>query len=173
MRSADARAGFEEFVTARRDALFRSAYLLTGNAADADDLVQTALLAAVPRWSRIRERPEPYLRRVMVNAHISRWRRHRGRERLGDAPPEVAAAASGVSREESLDLLAALKRLTPRQRAVIVLRYHAGCSEREIAETLQIATGTVKSTASDGIRRLRELLGDWDAEPADPQPSSR
>ena len=75
MGSSEDRAGFEEFVLARRSALLRTAYLLTGHAQDAEDLVQTTLVKVVPQWRRIADNPEPYVRRAMVNENISRWRR--------------------------------------------------------------------------------------------------
>src|SRR5690606_29821546 len=74
------RAGFEDFVAARRPALLRTAYLMTGSHEDAEDLVQVALVKAVPHWRRIRDRPEPYVRRILARESVSRWRRRRWRE---------------------------------------------------------------------------------------------
>jgi RNA polymerase sigma-70 factor (sigma-E family) len=148
--------GFTEFVLARQAALLRTAYLLTGHAQDAEDLVQTTLVKVVPQWRRIRDNPEPYVRRTMVNVNVSRWRRRRWREESTDVLPEQLADAP--DHDELLAVRAALAALAPRQRAVLVLRYYEGLSEAEIAATLGIAPGTVKSQARDGLARLRRAL---------------
>ncbi len=148
--------GFSEFVLARQAALLRTAYLLTGHAQDAEDLVQVALVKVVPQWRRISDNPEPYVRRVIVNENISRWRRRRWREHpTGDLPDVLAEATDHA---ELLAVRSALAALAPRQRAVLVLRYYEGLSEAEIASTLGIAPGTVKSQARDGLARLRQAL---------------
>jgi RNA polymerase sigma-70 factor (sigma-E family) len=152
--------GFAEYVTARQAALLRTAYLLTGHAQDAEDLVQTTLVKLVPQWRRIRDDPEAYVRRVMVNENISRWRRRRWREQSADVLPELL-----VPDPDHAELIAvrdALATLAPRQRTVLVLRYYEGLSEREIASELGIATGTVKSQARDALARLRQALPDED-----------
>lgn len=150
--------GFAEFVAARQAALLRTAYLLTGHAQDAEDLVQTTLVKVVPRWRRIRDNPEPYVRRVMVNENVSRWRRRRWREESTDALPDRLADAA--DHDDLLAVRSALLGLAPRQRAVLVLRYYEGLSEAEIAAALGIAPGTVKSQARDGLARLRRALPD-------------
>lgn len=148
--------GFAEFVVARQAALLRTAYLLTGHAHDAEDLVQTTLVKVVPQWRRIHDNPEPYVRRVMVNENISRWRRRRWREHSTDAVPDVLAHAPDHA--ALLAVRDALTGLAPRQRAVLVLRYYDGLSESEIAASLGITPGTVKSQARDGLARLRLVL---------------
>ena len=153
-------AGFEEFVAARRIALLRSAYLLTGDHDDAEDLVQVALVKAVPQWHRIADRPEPYVRRILARESISRWRRRRWREVSTDRLPERVDATSD---RHDADLREALRGLAPRQRAVIVLRYYEDLTERQTAEALGISVGTVKSQARDGLARLRVLLPDLDS----------
>ena len=157
MRGAE-QAGFEEFVTARRTALLRTAYLLTGSHADAEDLVQSALIKTVPHWKRIADRPEPYVRAVLARESVSRWRRRRWRETSTDALPEHPTAGPDV--DGRLALRTALGSLAPRQRAVIVLRYYEDLTEKDTAAVLGIAVGTVKSQARDGLARLRELLPD-------------
>lgn len=147
---------FEEFVVARRSALLRTAYLLTGNHADAEDLVQVALVKAVPHWRRLDGDPEPYVRKILARESVSRWRRRRWRESSSGALPEAVGDDRDVERR--LDLRRALAGLAPRQRAVIVLRYYEDLTERQTAETLGIAVGTVKSQARDGLARLRELV---------------
>jgi RNA polymerase sigma-70 factor (sigma-E family) len=150
--------GFSEFVRARHGALLRTAYLLTGHAQDAEDLVQTTLVKVVPQWRRIADNPEPYVRRVLVNENVSRWRRRRWRERPTDALPEQLAHDPDVA--ELVAVRSALASLAPRQRAVLVLRYYEGLTEAEIADQLGIAPGTVKSQARDGLARLRAALPD-------------
>lgn len=155
MRGAD-RESFTEFVAVKRASLVRSAYLLCGDADEAEDLVQGALVKAVGVWRRIADNPEPYLRRVVVNDHISRWRRHRGREQAVASVPDRAAAAP--DRDLSLALDSALGSLAPRQRAVLVLRYYEDLTERETAQLLGVSVGTVKSQARDALARLRERV---------------
>lgn len=159
-------AGFEEFVLARRAALLRTAYLLTGNHEDAEDLVQTALIKAVPQWTKIVDRPEPYVRKILARESVTRWRRRRWREVAADVLPEPPATGDGVTGvtgviSEREDLRRALLRLAPRQRAVIVLRYYDDLTEAQTASVLGISVGTVKSQARDGLARLRgtDLLG--------------
>ena len=148
--------GFAEFVVARQAALLRTAYLLTGHAQDAEDLVQTTLVKVVPHWRRIADNPEPYVRRVLVHENVSRWRRRRWREESTAVLPESLADAP--DHDELMAVRAALAGLAPRQRAVLVLRYYDGLSETDIAATLGIAPGTVKSQARDGLARLRQAL---------------
>src|SRR3954447_24477247 len=112
-------ADFEQFVSARRYALLRTAYLLTGDHHDAEDLVQSALIKVVPKWARIKDRPEAYVRRVLARESVSRWRGRRWREVTTDVVPEAMHYDSA----DRLVLLEDLRRLSPRQRAVIVLRY--------------------------------------------------
>ena len=157
-------AGFEEFVAARRQALLRTAYLLTGSHEDAEDLVQVALVKAVPHWSGIADHPEPYVRRILARESVSRWRRRRWRELSTDTLPERSAAAPDPTDRAALH--EALAMLAPRQRAVIVLRYFDDLSERQTAEALGIGVGTVKSQTRDALARLRGLLPDLDDEPA-------
>lgn len=148
--------GFEEFVVARRSALHRTAYLLTGDAHDADDLVQVALVKAAARWSRIADHPEPYVRRILARESVTRWRRRRWRELPHDTVPD--READPVDRDAVEVLRRALDQLSPRQRAVIVLRYYDDLTERQVAEVLGISVGTVKSHARDGLARLRDTV---------------
>jgi RNA polymerase sigma-70 factor (sigma-E family) len=154
--------GFEEFVAARHAALLRTAYLLTGNHADAEDLVQLALVKTVPHWRRVAERPEPYVRQVMARESVTRWRRRRWRETTTDQLPEHEVMRSDLDEREALRR--ALGALAPRQRAVLVLRYYEDLTEKETASVLGIAVGTVKSQSRDGLARLRELLPGLDPE---------
>ena len=145
---------FNEFVAARGAALSRTAYLLTGDHHLAEDLLQTALMQAARHWRRIEGQPEAYVRRCLYNQNISWWRRRRITETaLGGH--DVAAAQPDA--DLRLTLEDALRRLSPRQRTVVVLRYFEDLTESQTAQTLGIGLGTVKSTHRDAILRLRRL----------------
>ncbi|MBC7279356.1 SigE family RNA polymerase sigma factor [Nocardioides sp.] len=152
---------FDAFVITRRPALLRTAYLLTGHAEDAEDLVQTTLIKVVPKWGRIQDNPEPYVRKVLAREATNRWRTRRWRETLVEHLPD--REGPGASLTWSLTVRDALLQLPPRQRAVIVLRYYDDLTERETAATLGIAIGTVKSQTSDALTRLRTLIPDLSA----------
>jgi RNA polymerase sigma-70 factor (sigma-E family) len=160
----DRDASFREFVLRRGPALSRVAYLLTGDHQLAEDLLQTALARSVPRWSRLVAAgdPEAYVRRIMVNERTTWWRRGRY-ERVGhvDLGPEPATGADEADRVVlRASLLAALSRLTPRQRTVLVLRFYADLSVEDTAHALGCSIGTVKSTTSDALSRLRTATTD-------------
>ena len=145
-------ADFEEFVVARRDALLRTAYLLTGNHHDAEDLVQSALIKVVPKWGRIRNSPEAYVRQVLARESVSRWRRRRWREVSTEVMPETPHVDSG----DRFALLDDLRRLSRQQRAVLVLRYFDDLTEADTAAALGISVGTVKSYTRDALAHLRD-----------------
>ena len=151
-----ARESFEEYVAGRRAALLRTAYLLTGQHADAEDLVQLALVKAAPHWRRICDDPEPYVRKILAREATNRWRRRRWREVSTDVLPESPEGAADPTDRELLRQ--ALMRLSPRQRAVVVLRYFDDLTEQQTAEVLGIGLGTVKSHGRDAMARLRELV---------------
>jgi RNA polymerase sigma-70 factor (sigma-E family) len=160
MQTASWEEEFREYVVARGAALLRTAHQLTGHPLDAEDLLQNALTKTYLAWDRIQDRAalDGYVRRAMVNINISQWRRRRLEEYPSEDLPEVApeAEASG----ELHDLLEqALRRLPDRMRAAIVLRYYEDMTESEIARTLGISLGTVKSTMSRAMAKLRVELG--------------
>jgi RNA polymerase sigma-70 factor (sigma-E family) len=148
---------FRTFAASRRARLLRAAYLLTGDAGLAEDLVQTALFKAALRWRRIVASgdPEPYVRRILYTEHVSAWRRRGAVEVLGADAPDGAAPASDP--EQQLVLRDALAKLTPKQRAVLVLRYYEDLTEAQAAVVLGCAPGTVKSQARHALMRLRQL----------------
>lgn len=158
-RSPD--APFEVAVTAHAQRLMALALLLARNRADADDLVQGTFERAFSRWARVRSpTEEAYLRRIMINLATDGYRR-RGRrpEVLASEPEEGGYDPYGAVDQRDL-LVRLVRRLPPRQRVIVVLRYWADMSEREIAAELSIAPGTVKSQAAKALRRLRdESLG--------------
>ncbi|HEY1176383.1 MAG TPA: SigE family RNA polymerase sigma factor [Phytomonospora sp.] len=151
-------AQFEEFVRTRTPALMRTAFLLTGDQHLAEDLVQSALARAHRAWSRIREEQnaEAYTRKIMYHLQVSWWRRKRLKEQHADVLPEPPV--TGDSAEDSVRRIAvweALARLTPRQRAVLVLRFYEDRSVVETAELLSCSEGAVKSQTSKALNLLR------------------
>lgn len=151
---------FGEFVRAVLPELLRYGHALTGNPHDAADLVQGVLERLGARWTTVLHRagdPVAYARRAMVNAQISGWRRRR-RERLVAEPPDTAVVFQ-PDRFTDEPLWQALRALPPRQRAVIVLRYYECLSEAEIADTLGVTKGTVKSQANKAMTTLRTRMG--------------
>jgi RNA polymerase sigma-70 factor (sigma-E family) len=158
-RTSTRDADFEAWMTARQPALLRTAYLLTGDAHAAEDLVQTTLAKLYLAWDRIRDREhvDAYARRALVNEHRSAWRRpFRRREVVPDRPPERGFTEAYDDRHDAL--WSFVCSLPTRQRAVVVLRYYEELSEAETAEALGISAGTVKSQASRALAALRERL---------------
>ncbi|WP_432573023.1 SigE family RNA polymerase sigma factor [Kineococcus sp. SYSU DK005] len=190
---------FEDWVNASADQLMRTALFLTGERHQAEDLLQDVLERTYLHWRRVND-PAAYARTVMARAVTDRWRR------LGRRPREVtldalwpeqsqgnggagalsghhASNASNASRDhaeryaEQDEVVTALRQLSPRQRAVLVLRYYEDFTEAQIADALNCSTGTVKTQASRGLARLRHLLGTSPADPPDataqpaPQPA--
>lgn len=145
---------FHDFVRARGGALYRYAYVLTGDADDAADLVQEALLRLGDAWHRVvrRDDPEGYVRTIMARQHISWWRRRR-RERLTAEAPEIAY--TDVRLDGDTGLWAEVTGLPPKQRAVLVLRYYEDLPDAEIARILGISPGTVRSQAARALDKLR------------------
>ena len=149
----------------RRRALLRWAYLLTGNLADAEDLVQSALAKTYLAWGRIQDRKalDGYVRRAIVNTHISQWRRRRVDEYPTDEIPDQPAADTSGNSELHDTLQRALDRLPQRMRTAVVLRYLEDMTEAEVADVLGVSQGTVKSTVSRAVAKLRsdtELLAE-------------
>lgn len=150
---------FTEFVQSSLPGLLRYGHALTGNPHDAADLVQSVLEKIGSRWTSVQRKtgdPLAYVRRSMANAHISRWRRLRRESLVAEIPEPVSVSAPDPFEHEPL--WQALRELPPRQRAVIVLRYYEGLSESEIASSLGVSQGTVKSQASKALGSLRGKL---------------
>ncbi len=153
---------FDQFVAAHVDDLLRTAYLIVWDEGEAEDIVQECLLKLACRWPRIRrmEQPRAYARRILVNLALdgARGRSRRRRE----LEPRAAATLIVVDPLPALDaraeLLEALGQLPARQRAVLVLRYFNDLTEAQVAAVLGCSPGTVKSSASRGLARLREAL---------------
>lgn len=170
LRNGRTRAEFERFAAAQVDDLLRIGYLLAGRLQEAEDLVQECLLRVARRWPKVRsmEHPNAYTRKVLVNLAIDgasgrtrRWQelvRPDGLSEAGHLLDEKSAPNPAEARLDETELLDALRTLPARQRAVIVLRYFGDLSETQVAEALSCSVGTVKSTTSRGLTRLREAL---------------
>jgi RNA polymerase sigma-70 factor (sigma-E family) len=150
------REGFEDFVSARGQALQRFGFLLTSDWALAEDLVQTAFARAYARWPRIEsDAAEAYVRKIMVNTWSSWWRRRWRGEIPAASLPDVAAHDPYQNVDRRHAVRSALAGLPDRQRLVVVLRYHEDLSEQQVAELLGISVGTVKSQAAKALAKLR------------------
>ena len=150
---------YEEYVGARWATLYRTAYLMTGNHADAEDVVQTALVKVYAGWSRVSaaDAPDAYVRRILTNTFLSSRRPLRvARERLVDQLPETPVTPAGS--EDRLSIWPHVASLPPKQRAVVVLRYYEDLSEQQIADALGCSTGTVKSNASLALKSLKARM---------------
>jgi RNA polymerase sigma-70 factor (sigma-E family) len=154
---------FDEFVAANLEQLLKTAYLITWDSGEAEDLVQECLFKVARRWPRVRRmaNTRAYARRILVNLAVDGARgraRRRGElaspSELGEGPARDLLA--GLETRD--ELLEALAGLSPRQRAVLVLRYFNDLTEARTAEVLGCEPGTVKSNASRGLARLREAL---------------
>lgn len=151
---------FREFVAARSHALLRTAYLLAGDWATAEDLVQTALTKTYLAWKRLGEieAVEAYARRVLVNTATSWWRRRWHGERPTDVLPERAGPDEIENHIERDALWRHVRALPARQRAVLVLRFYEDLSEAQTAELLDVSVGTVKSQTARALNTLRRWL---------------
>lgn len=154
-RSRAPSGSFDAFVAARGDALWRSAWLLTGDGHLAEDLVQTALGKSYGRFDKVgADGFEAYVRRVMFTTYAAWWRRRWNGERPTSEVPHVAAADADLDTRR--DLVTALAALPRGQRAVVVLRYVEDLTERQTAELLGVSVGTVKSQTARALAALRD-----------------
>ena len=149
--------GFDNFVRQRGRALWRAAYLLTGDSHKAEDLVQTVLAKTYPHYRGNDAAFEGYVRTALYRTYVSWWRRRWN----GETPSETLPESPGreqVSCAERLDLLRALADLPKVQRAVLVLRYFEDCTVAEVAERLSMSEGTVKSHSFRAREALRNSV---------------
>ncbi|MFI6931916.1 SigE family RNA polymerase sigma factor [Streptomyces sp. NPDC050287] len=151
---------FEEYVRTRHDALLRSARRLVGDPLDAQDLLQIALLRTYRQWERIADKrlADAYLRRVMINTRTEWWRARKLEEIPTAHIPEVSVKDTSDQHADRALLTEVLKRLTPKQRSVVVLRYCEQMTTFETAATLGMAPGTVKSTLHRALTQLRQEI---------------
>lgn len=150
-------ADFAEFFAASGPSLMRTAWLLTGDAEAAKDLVQAALVKAFVAWPRIRpDEALAYTRRILVNENIDRWRHTR--QEAGAPADTLAGVPLATTVVDDRDqIVRMLEQLPEQQRTVVVLRYYADLSESATAHTLGISLGAVKSASSRGIAKLRRI----------------
>ena len=153
-------AELREFVSARGPALSRAAFLLTGDHQTAEDLVQDSLAKLWTTWSRRAvESPDAYVRRVMVNASISKWRKRRPIQIVAEPDSLALAVPDGSEASAEHDRAwKALGQLPPRQRAILVLRFYEGLDEAEICQALSISPGTVRSQTYEARQTLRHVM---------------
>ncbi|MET9777220.1 SigE family RNA polymerase sigma factor [Streptomyces sp. NPDC006367] len=152
-------AEFTAYVQERRASLYATAYHLTGDRFEAEDLLQSALFSTYRAWDRISDKAAVggYLRRTMTNLHISAWRRRKLNEYPTEELPEAPGDTDAMRGTELRTVLwQALARLPELQRTMLVLRYYEGRTDPEIADILGISVGTVKSSIWRSLRRLRE-----------------
>ena len=151
-----------EFVAARGAALSRAAYLLTGDHHAAQDLVQDTYVVMVRRWRQAAKvDPEAYVRRILYSRYVDGWRRRRLVELPWASPPDAAESSDQeADATDRVTLGAALARLTPRQRALLVLRFYEDLTEAQAAAALGVSTSTVKSQTRVALQRLRTLAPD-------------
>jgi RNA polymerase sigma-70 factor (sigma-E family) len=156
---SDGEASFLDYVRAEMAALSRIAYLLTGDWHLAQDLVQETLLRVVGQWRRITAAGDPhaYVRRVMYHQHVSWWRRSRLRTVLMANPPDRITPDHTDTSDVSVAVCAALAQLSPRQRAVLVLRFLEDRTEQQTADLLGCRIGTVKSHTREALSKLRRI----------------
>ncbi|MEV5332589.1 SigE family RNA polymerase sigma factor [Streptomyces werraensis] len=158
-RRSVSEAEFTAYVQERRASLYATAYHLTGDRFEAEDLLQSALFSTYRAWDRISDKAAVggYLRRTMTNLHISAWRRRKLNEYPTEELPETAGDTDAMRGTELRAVLwQALARLPELQRTMLVLRYYEGRTDPEIADILNISVGTVKSSIWRSLRRLRE-----------------
>lgn len=151
---------FDDWVAARVPALLRFAYLVTGSQHAAEDAVQGALTMVCEKWARVSRTDDPdvYVRRMVVNAHVSSWRRT-GRRELSVADVRESSSddpADSVARDDAVWQVCSA--LPPQQRAAVVLRFYEDLDYPEIARVLGIAEVTVRSHVHRGLAALREQL---------------
>lgn len=152
---------FDDYVRQRGPALVRLGRLLTGDRHQGEDLAQDVLARAFTRWGRIAAdgAPEAYLRRALVNAAISRWRRGVHREvsmaEPMEAPDPADLGARAAERDAAWRLIRALP---PKQRAAVVLRYYEDLDDAAIARLLGCGEGTVRSQIKRALDTLRTRL---------------
>ena len=154
-------ADFSAFVRARQGSLARFAYLLTGDANSAEDLLQASLAKVYGRWDHVSaaHSPDAYVRKVMVNEHTTWWRRAwRHRERTDSELIRVLDPAGPPATPHDSELWAHVCSLAPQQRAAVVLRYYEDLTEAQTAEILGVSVGTVKSHTSRALSSLRRTM---------------
>ncbi len=158
---SDGEPDFGDFMSASWPRLFRTAYLLTGDRHEAEDLLQTVLARTCVRWGSIRDKgaAEGYVRQGLVREVQRTWRR-RGREVVTHELPDSGHSGGLSTRADHLALWQEIRRLPPRMRATLVLRYFEDLTEAQTVEVLGCSVGSVKSQTHHAMARLRVALPD-------------
>jgi len=153
-------ARLADYVRGQWPSLVRYATLLCGDAVEAEELVQSALVGVALRWPFLRDKDDPgaYVKRAIVHTNINRWRRVRSRETPTAVLPDLGVADGTSAYADQDAVRRALATLPPRQRAVLVLRYLDDMTEQEAANVLGCSVGTIKSQTSKGLTKLRETF---------------
>lgn len=160
---------FAEFARGAAPRLLKAAWLICGDPHQAEDLVQSAMVKVYLRWTRLREgSPLAYARRCLLTTHIDTHRRT-GRETTFAETPEVGSW--DPSWDDTDEVVRLLATLPLRERQVVVMRHYAGLPEAHVAELLGISVGTVKSSASRGLARLRQALHPTGVSQGDDRPA--
>ena len=160
-REAERDAAFTEYLHARQASLLRTAYLLTGDRHQAEDVLQTSLAKLYLAWDKVNDRGavDAYVRRIMVNENNSLWRRAwKRREHATEVVPEGDPHHDAYDDGTNDELWRVVQTLPPKARSVVVLRYYEQMSEAEVADALGISVGTVKSQCSRALSALRERV---------------
>lgn len=151
---------FAEFATAATPGLLRTAWLICGDAAQAEDLVQSAMVKVYVRWGKLRHtQPQAYARKCILNEQIDTHRRGKRETTVREMPEQQHHDREPEDTGHVVRLLALLP---ARERQVVVMRHYAGLTEAEVSDLLNISIGTVKSSGSRGLARLREALAAQD-----------
>ncbi len=152
---------FEQFAEGALPRLLRTAWLLTGDASRAEEAVQETLVRLYVVWSKVQlGEPDAYCHRILRNVVVSTWRRDRRLVLVEEVRDDIDGRRATDTSGTRLDLVRALQELPSREREVVVLRHYADLSERTVAELLGVSVGTVKSSSSRGLERLRTLIAD-------------
>ena len=151
---------FTDFVAAHGAQLLRTACLVTGDSHLGEDLVQTTLAKAYGSWSKVRTADEPmaYVRRIMVNSHLSVLRRFMSGEQVIEVVPDRGTGDAQTAHADRDEMRRALVQLSPRVRTAVVLRYFEDLSEAETARVMGCSTPTVNNHVGKGLAALRALL---------------
>ncbi|SFE06072.1 SigE family RNA polymerase sigma factor [Blastococcus tunisiensis] len=158
---------FTDFVVGHGAQLLRTACLVTGDRHRGEDLLQTALAKAYGSWSKVRraDHPQAYVRRLMINTHLSWARRLMNSEQVIETLPDRADGDLQAAHAETDEMRTALLTLSPRVRAAVVLRYFDDLSEAQTAEAMGCSRSTVNNHVTKGLAALRALLATDDRTP--------
>jgi RNA polymerase sigma-70 factor (sigma-E family) len=153
----DAEAGFREFALSRSAGLYRLAVLLVADPGGAEDILQVTLVRTWRAWAKVAraDNPDAYVRKIMVNAAVSMWRRPRSVEMPTATVPDKAAPSAVETVDDRLLLISAVRSLPPRQRAAVVLRYFCDLDDEAIGAILGCTISTVRSQISRALGHLR------------------